>query len=100
MITITKKQKQIIIAIEVKLGIIYKTPNEGRTVASRFIAKHIEALREYNRANNLDAPPTGKQDRCIKAIEKEFDVVFEGRTLFEANDFIKEFQLIRHGIYI
>jgi hypothetical protein len=100
----TKKQKSLIMDMEFKLGAIYKTPLAGPTLASRFIARHIEALREYNTVTNFQVPPTGKQDRYIRVIEQELDVCFTGTTLKEACEFIGihvgDFKLTKTQIYI
>ena len=93
--SMTKKQKSVIMAIEFKLGITYETPSAGPTLASRFIAKHIEKLREYNSRINFEVPPTGKQLRYIKVIEDELNVDFKGSKLKEACEFIR----IHHGNY-
>jgi hypothetical protein len=103
----TKRQKSIIMDIEFKLGIVYETPEAGLAsfaTASRFIAKHIDELRKYNRSINFDPPPTGKQDRYINVIEKELHVKFMGTTITEASEFIamnyKNYQLVKRGVYI
>ena len=99
----TNKQKSVIIALELKLVIVYETPKAGPDAAGKFIGKHIETLRQYNMKTDFEVPPTGKQLRYIKNIEKQLDVSFPGNTLKEACNFIqlyhKEYKLYRHNIY-
>ena len=100
---ITRRQRSIITDIEYKLGVFYETPLAGPTLASKFISKHIEALREHNNRTGFEPPPTGKQMRYIEAIEKECNVSFNGTLLREASEFIRkhrpDFQLTKTDIY-
>jgi hypothetical protein len=95
----TNKQKSVIIDIELKLGIVYETPKAGPDAAGKFIGKHIETLRQYNMKTDFKAPPTGKQLRYIKDIEKQLNVSFPGKTLKEACKFIQLYH-IEYKLYV
>ena len=101
--SMTKKQRSVVLDIEGKLGIPYEG-NDGSTHASRFIAKHIESLREFNKTMGNAILATGKQMRYIKYIEEELDVKYEGKTFDDAWEFISKYgalsKLRKGGILI
>jgi hypothetical protein len=88
--SMTKRQRSVVLDIEGKLGIPYEG-NDGNTHASRFIAKHIESLREFNKTMGNVILATGKQMRYINHIEKELDVKYEGNTFNQAWEFISKY---------
>ena len=100
--SMTTRQLSIVVDIGRKLGIEYEG-NDGSSVVERFIAKHIDELREYNKAHKIPRKPTGKQMKYISRIEKELDVEFTGVTFDNAWDFIADYcnEALMHkdGIY-
>lgn len=98
----TKRQRGIIEDIESKLGYIFDG-NDSPTGAHRFIEKHIDELRVFNKKSNYIYKPSGRQLRYIKLIEKELDITFDGSTLKDAWEWLQEniplFKLQRKGIY-
>ena len=88
----TKLQRKYVEDIEKNLNIKYDgKPN--RDEASLFISKHKQANREFIIKMKKPAPPTGKQIRYIRDIEKILNIKFEGKTIMEARSFISENRL-------
>ena len=90
MALMTKLQRKYIQDIEKNLGITY-TGKNNRTEASMFITQHKEENRKVNKAKKKSTPPTGKQLRLIKDIEKTFKATFRGKTLKSAKKFIETY---------
>ena len=86
----TNKQKDIIKAIESKLGIVYEGKNI-RDHASTFIGKHLNKLREFNYENAIPHYATANQLRLIRAIERGSNKKFKGKTYDQARRFIKKY---------
>ncbi len=102
--SMTIRQLGVIADIGRKLGIVfYGSDSDSVSVADRFISKHINELRKYNKKHNLPKRPTGKQMKHILRIEKELDIVFDGMTYDDAWGFISEYynesRMHKDGIY-
>jgi len=54
-----------------------------------FISQNIMEYRKFMLNNNIPFPPTEKQKRCIRIIQKETGNKFIGKTALEAIEFIK-----------
>jgi hypothetical protein len=60
--------------------------SQVQTFIQKYRPIHIKYLQEHN----LPSPPTGKQRRFIKAIEKYLGKKFEGETFHDARCFLEE----------
>lgn len=98
MALMTKLQRKYIEDIERNLNITYHG-RHNRDDAYSFIKQYEDENRKFNIKNKIKFPPTGKQLRYIKDIEKVTEKKFTGKTLKEANKFIQknvdEFKLNR-----
>jgi len=90
MALMTKLQRKYIKDIESNLSVTFNGKNT-RNDADLFIKQYVEENRKFQKRNNKQTPPTGKQLRLIKDIEEVLDVEFIGKTLGVASNFIKEY---------
>ena len=75
--------------IEKNLKVNYCGQN-NREEAHLFIKQYKDENRKFNIKNKIKFPPTGKQLRYIKDIEKVTEKEFIGKTLKEASKFIEK----------
>jgi len=86
----TKAQREYLKSICRDLNIKYSGKLMDREEVEAFISKHKNEQRLYYIKNNKPFPPTNKQKKFIKAIEKNLVVTWKGETLEDAKSFIKK----------